>query len=230
MVEVGRLLDQPPGVFLAAAVVVVAVADPVEVGGVEGVAPHVFERPVGAAVLRDLGVPVELAPEELIGLAAGPDPVVAHPGDVGRLVGVDRGRDGRRLGSRRTGSAARAGEVERGDLEVVVDHPLGRPGVGVVPAAEFGGRLDLAAEPAVGAVEGQDRAVRGSAPGPGGCRAGCRSGGGAAGSTRPSPSRAVAYPTQTPPTTITVLLPQMASWRWRNASQGRPSRSTASRG
>jgi hypothetical protein len=31
VVEVGGLLDQPPGVLLAAAVVVVAVADPVEV-------------------------------------------------------------------------------------------------------------------------------------------------------------------------------------------------------
>ena len=71
VVEVGRLLDQPPGVLLAVAVVVVAVADPVEVGAVEGVAPDVLERAVVAAVGGDLGVAVELAAEELVGLAAG---------------------------------------------------------------------------------------------------------------------------------------------------------------
>jgi hypothetical protein len=91
VVEVGGLLDQPPGVLLAAAVVVVAVADPVEVGRVQRVAPHVLQRAVVAAVLRDLGVAVELAAQELVRLAPGPDAMRAHPRDVGRLVRVDRG-------------------------------------------------------------------------------------------------------------------------------------------
>ena len=95
MIQVGRLLDEPPGVFLAAAVVVVAVADPVEPGGVDRVPPHVLERAVVAAVLRDLGVAVEVAAEQAVGLAAGLDPVVAHPRDVLRLVGMD-GRLARR--------------------------------------------------------------------------------------------------------------------------------------
>ena len=88
VVDVGGLLDDPPGILAAAAAVVVAVADPVQIGGVQGVAPHVFQRAVAAAVHGNFGVPVELAAQQTIFLAAGLDHVVAHPPHVGGRVGV----------------------------------------------------------------------------------------------------------------------------------------------
>ena len=53
-----------------AAVVVIAVAEPVHAGDVDGVAPHVFQRAVVAAVAADLGVAMELAADDLQVLAA----------------------------------------------------------------------------------------------------------------------------------------------------------------
>ena len=67
---VGGFLREPPGVFAVAAVVVIAAAEPIHAGDVDGVAPHVFERAVVAAVAADFGVAVEFAADDLQVLAA----------------------------------------------------------------------------------------------------------------------------------------------------------------
>ena len=92
MVELHGLLSDPPGVFLAVAVIVIAVADPVEPGAVDRIAPHVLEGTVAAAVHGDLGVAVEITAEGPVRLAADLDAMIAHAGDVGGLVGVNRWR------------------------------------------------------------------------------------------------------------------------------------------
>ena len=91
-IKIGGFLDQPPGVLLAAAVVVVAVADPVERRGINRIAPHVFKRAVGAAVRGDLGMPVELAAQQAVILAAGLDAIGLDTLQVAGFVGVNVGR------------------------------------------------------------------------------------------------------------------------------------------
>ena len=122
VVELGRLLDQPPGVLLAAAVVVVAVADPVEAGAVDRVAPHVLEGTVAAAVHRDLGVAVELAAEELVGLAAGVDAVIRAPGRCRRPRWGEPAAPSVRSGGRRSVRNGRddlaCADIQGGDLDV----------------------------------------------------------------------------------------------------------------
>ena len=61
VVDVHGLLDDPPGVLVAEAVVVVAVAQPIHVGRVLGIAPHVLQRTVAVAMGRVFGVAMELA-------------------------------------------------------------------------------------------------------------------------------------------------------------------------
>src|SRR5436190_791649 len=58
-------LNQPPRVFAAAAVVVIAVPQPIHRSNVDRVTPHVLDRPVIAAVAADFRVTVKLAPHEL---------------------------------------------------------------------------------------------------------------------------------------------------------------------
>ena len=62
--RVGHLLREPPGVLAEPAVVVVATAGPVHVGGVDEVAPGVDDVAVIAAVAADRGVPVELPAQQ----------------------------------------------------------------------------------------------------------------------------------------------------------------------
>ena len=76
--DVGHFLDLPPHVLAAVAVVVVAVAHPVQVPGVQGVAPAILEQAVDVAVGAVLGVPVELAAQQLELLAADLDAVGAR--------------------------------------------------------------------------------------------------------------------------------------------------------
>ena len=92
-----------------------------------------------------------------------------------------------------------------------------------------GRHLDLAAEPAVGGVEGQDRPLAGLRPGPGGCRAGRRSGAAAAEATRPAGERRGVLDPD-PADDDHGVVAQIASWRWRKTSQGRPERSMAAAG
>ena len=110
---------------------------------------------------------VELAAEELVGLAAGADAVGAHAGDVLGLVGVrwwdGRGRDRRSAGGR-LGRARRRGQGR--DEDVVVRAPNHRSGGrffpgkgplvrGILRGVPLG--APVAMEPAVAGVEGQDR-------------------------------------------------------------------------
>src|SRR5207248_3874475 len=88
------------------AVVVIAVADPVETDGIDRIAEHVFERAVGAAVPGDFGVAVVFAALVLIYLAAGVKRVVAHPLD-GVVFGLDRGRE-------RVAASAMSNQFRRG--------------------------------------------------------------------------------------------------------------------
>ena len=115
----------------------VAVAHPVEVGGVQGVAPGVLEQAVLVVMRGELGVAVELAAHEPERLAARVDAVVAQPCLVGRLVGVN----GLELQGRARPRAPRGGR-------------LGALGVGLEPGrvqVVLSARLRVAA--AVGAVD-----------------------------------------------------------------------------
>ena len=87
MIGVGELLREPPGIFAAAAVVVIAVADPVELDGVDGVAEHVFEGAVGSAVPGDFGVAMVLAAQILKRLAGDLEAMLFHALDGGVLGG-----------------------------------------------------------------------------------------------------------------------------------------------
>ncbi|MFQ6053967.1 MAG: phosphoglucosamine mutase, partial [Candidatus Bathyarchaeia archaeon] len=110
-----------------AAVVVVAAADPVQRGGVQGIAEHVDQRAVSAAVARDLGCSVytvnaevdgrfpgresEPRPDNLGGLralveASGADVGVAFDGDGDRAIFVDE-RGGVHWGDRSFALVAR---------------------------------------------------------------------------------------------------------------------------
>ena len=167
VVEVGHLLDQPPHVFVAEAVVVVAVAHPVVAGGVERVPPGVFEQAVLVVVRGVLGVAVELAAEQPQRLAAVPRP--------GRR-GSARCRRPRSGGPSRASAAGGRRRRRRGRARRRASPPsraarrTGRPGRG---SGSFG--------PVVAAVDGQDAPAR-RPPAPGGCRSGwsrrpgCRSG------------------------------------------------------
>ena len=77
------------------AAVVIAVAHPVELAGVEGVAPAVFEQPVLIAVGGVLGMAMEFTAKQAQLLAAHGGPIVAHAGNILRLVLVDDLRLGR---------------------------------------------------------------------------------------------------------------------------------------
>ena len=58
------LLREPPGVLAAIAVIVIATAEPVHGCGIDGVAPHVLQRAVAAAVSADLGVAMEFSAQD----------------------------------------------------------------------------------------------------------------------------------------------------------------------
>ena len=88
----------------------------------------------------------------------------AHPRDVLLLAGV-HGRP--RLTRRPRRGPVRDGidrrglllRPQRGDLEVVVRRPRGRPRMGPVPTVQLGRGLDLPAQPAVASVNDQHRSV-----------------------------------------------------------------------
>ncbi len=160
VIRVGELLRQPPRILAAGAVVVVAVADPVEGNGVDGVAEHVFERAVRRAVPGNFRVPMKLAAQEAIGLAAGFHAVLAHALD--RLFLSDE--LGRRLlddfdlvlDQLRRHRLAR--QIDDAHVNLVVD-VLGRgvAAVGVVDHGEATARMRqhrrAAIEQAVGVVQ-----------------------------------------------------------------------------
>ena len=157
-VQVGRFLDQPPGVFLAAAVIVVAVADPVEGGGIERVAPHVFERSVGTAVRGDLGVAVELAAEQAVGSCrrrrfGRPGSASGRPVSSGWTFAAGRGRGLRRGRKARFFERRRGGE--RRHLEVDVEDSRRSSLVAEVSEIRLRVHLGLPAQAAVGTVEGE---------------------------------------------------------------------------
>src|SRR5205085_8833450 len=90
-------LGGPPGIFAAGAVVVVAVADPIEVGGVDGVAPHVEQAAIVSAVGGELGVAVEFAAPDAQRFVAEGEAIVVHGGD-GVALGGNVGDGGNGLG------------------------------------------------------------------------------------------------------------------------------------
>ncbi len=90
VVDVGLLLDHPPEILDPVPVVVVPVADPVHAGGVQAVTPHVLQGAVLVAVGGQLGVAVELAPQQPVRLAADRRSIRSDPADVLRLVRVHR--------------------------------------------------------------------------------------------------------------------------------------------
>ncbi len=153
VVGVGRLLRQPPRVFAAGAVVVVAVADPVHVGHVDAVAPHVFERAVGAAVPGSLRVPVELAAQELVLLAAGVDAIFTAALD-GLILGLLKSHELFVLLARLVRHQLRldrvAGQVEVADVDLIVDDlRRGVAAVGVVDDAQAAGAVRQEDGPAI---------------------------------------------------------------------------------
>ena len=85
MEGVRQLLGPPPRV-LAIPVVVVAAPGPVQVGGVDEVAPGIHEAPVPGPVAADLGVAVELPPHQAQRLAAHLRAIFPHCRDLFQLL------------------------------------------------------------------------------------------------------------------------------------------------
>ena len=77
--------------LVAVAVIVIAVAQPVESAGVQSVTPTVLQQSVAVSVRRVFGVPVEIAPQQPQRLAADLDAKIAHASHVGRLVRMHNG-------------------------------------------------------------------------------------------------------------------------------------------
>ena len=131
--DVGDLRVQPVHVrgVLAAAVVVLADAEEVEFGGVEGVPVRLHQRAVVQTVVRELRVAMGVAAVDLVGAALGLDRVGADAGHVLGLVGMDR------VGvvlahlrvdqPRRRGLAGQGRQLRRVDLGVVEQVLLGVP-------------------------------------------------------------------------------------------------------
>ena len=119
--DVGDLGVQPVHVLdvLAATVVVLADAEEVEFGGVQGVAVGLHQRAVVQAVVRELGVAVRVAAVDAVGAPLRLDRVGADARDVLRFVGVYRvGRVGARFRvdeARRRGCAGQCGQLRRVD-------------------------------------------------------------------------------------------------------------------
>src|SRR5689334_13162212 len=102
VIGVGHFLLQPPGIFAASAVVVVAAAAPIHVGGVDEVTVGVDERTVAASVTGDLRVAVEFAAHNLQLVGAERDAIVMHGADLaalGNRIVVGRGWFLRRRGT-----------------------------------------------------------------------------------------------------------------------------------
>ena len=64
--NVGQLLNNPPGVFTAGSIVMVAAADPVHVHGIQHIAPLVEQCAVSAAIHGYLAVTMEFATHDVI--------------------------------------------------------------------------------------------------------------------------------------------------------------------
>ena len=82
------LLRAPPVVLGVVAALVVRHHVEIHGGGVHHVAERVVERSVARSVERDVGVPVHVAPVDLVTPASGADCVVTDRGDLLRLVGL----------------------------------------------------------------------------------------------------------------------------------------------
>src|SRR5207248_8894195 len=92
---------------------------------VDSVAPHVFERPVVAAIAANFGVAVEFAADDLQVFAADIRTILANAVDVGALLlrGVARLSAGIGLnfgGDQRGGLGIAAG-FEAADVEVIIE-------------------------------------------------------------------------------------------------------------
>ena len=90
VVNVARLLLQPPHVVLPDGVVVIAGTDPVHARHVEPVAPDFFEWPIPIPMRRELGVAVKFSPQELQALAAELHPPASDFRDLPRFVRMHR--------------------------------------------------------------------------------------------------------------------------------------------
>ena len=162
-VQIGGFLDQPPGVFLAAAVIVVAVADPVERGGIESHSATCLQanrrsrrrrrsryaggtrRGAGGSSCRprrfDSAWMRSRSPA-----SSGWTPAAARAAGSG--AGVRRGSVERQVG----------GECRH--LEVDVEDARRRPLVAEVLEVRLRVHLGLPAQAAVGAVKREDRPLR----------------------------------------------------------------------
>ncbi len=95
--DVGELLRNPPRIFAARAVVVIAAAGPIHVGGVDEVAVLVDDRAVVSAVHGNLAVAVKFAAKDAQGTGRGLQPVVAQHAD--RVPDTDAGDPGLAMGA-----------------------------------------------------------------------------------------------------------------------------------
>src|SRR5258708_14491180 len=75
--KVGEFLRCPPGIFPAAAIIVVAASYPVQCARIQAVAPLLQNRSVIGAVARNLTMAVELPPHD----APAPGSLCTHTGD-----------------------------------------------------------------------------------------------------------------------------------------------------
>src|SRR5262249_30394648 len=121
--SVGELLDGPPTVFAAAAVVMVAAGHPVHVGSIDHVAIGVDERAIAAAIAAQLGVTMKFPTQKLEIFLAEGHTIIPHQGNL-LFFGAGAGtgwlgrfrRYGGQLALAREGSG-----IEFGDDQIVVE-------------------------------------------------------------------------------------------------------------
>ena len=103
--NVGQLLNNPPRVFAAGSIVMVAAADPIHVRGIQCIAPLVKQCAVSAAIHGNLAVAMEFAANDVVGtvgpalysrMAFAPlTSTLSHVGAEGVLSGWESATTGR---------------------------------------------------------------------------------------------------------------------------------------
>src|SRR5205823_5563124 len=82
LIGVGHLLNDPPRIFAAGPIVVIAASDPIHISGVYHVAIGVDQGTVAAAVAGDFGMAVKFAAHDLQLVIVEADAIVAHRCDL----------------------------------------------------------------------------------------------------------------------------------------------------
>src|SRR5436190_4964765 len=84
--SVGSFLRKPPRILASSSVVVIRATEPIHRSHINRVAPHVFERPIVAAVAADFGVPMKFTARQVECLALVLNLPVAAALDFGPLL------------------------------------------------------------------------------------------------------------------------------------------------